>query len=135
METNYQQVCDDLMLLIGRVKSCVLSIAEGQGLTRVQLLALYAIDQHGDMAMGQIATILMCDASNVTGIVDRLVAQDLLVRHEGAQDRRRKTLQLTDKGKQMVENLKAELPSQLGCSKFSAQESEVLHTIVGKLGV
>jgi DNA-binding MarR family transcriptional regulator len=135
MDKQSQTVCDALMLLIGRVKACVLTIAEDQSLTRTQLLALYSIDQHGDMTMGQMATILYCDASNITGIVDRLVAQDLVVRHEGEHDRRRKSLQLTERGRTAVEHLKAQLPSQLKCGTLTEHERDVLQSIVAKITV
>src|ERR1700675_594338 len=42
--------------------------------------------------MGQLAETLACDASNVTGLVDRLEARGLGRRRPAAADRRRKVL-------------------------------------------
>jgi DNA-binding MarR family transcriptional regulator len=108
------------------------TFAEEQGLTRVQLFALYSIDKHGALGMSQIAGVLHCDASNVTGIVDRLVAQGLVTRKESERDRRTKMLQLTDKGRELAEKLKALMPVKMGCDLLTEQERTVLHTVAQK---
>lgn len=128
-----QRVCDDLMRLVDIYKVATFALAEKHGLTRVQLFVLYWLDRHGEVAMGQVAGALHCDASNVTGIVDRLVAQKLVSRQESAADRRAKTLRLTDKGREAICSLKTELPETLGCSKLTAQEAAALHAISIKL--
>ena len=133
MELSPQQVCQEILQLLDCVKVSILALAETQGLTQVQLIALYFIDQRGDLAMGQVADVLHCDASNVTGIVDRMVVQGLVVRQESTKDRRTKKLQLTAKGKQVVAALHAALPGKLHCDSLSATERTTLHTIVQKV--
>ena len=49
--------------------------------------------------MSSIAEALACDASNVTGIVDRLESRGLIARATGADDRRVKTITLTAHGR------------------------------------
>jgi DNA-binding MarR family transcriptional regulator len=49
-------------------------------------------------AMGELAEVLSCDASNVTGIVDRLEARGLVERRVVPDDRRVKRLVLTPEG-------------------------------------
>src|ERR1700733_1896639 len=93
MEITPEQVCQDLLGLIGRIKTSLARLSEKYDLTIMQVHALYAISQ-GDTTMGRVADTLHCDASNVTGIVDRLVASKLITRHEGEHDRRTKTLHL-----------------------------------------
>ena len=51
--------------------------------------------------MSSLAGMLFCDASNVTGIVDRLEARGLIERRPAAQDRRVKLLALTPAGEQV----------------------------------
>ena len=48
--------------------------------------------------MSALADTLLCDASNVTGIVDRLEARGLIERREAPQDRRVKMLAVTPEG-------------------------------------
>jgi DNA-binding MarR family transcriptional regulator len=132
MNITSEQVCQDLLGLIGRMKASMVVLAEKYDLTIMQVHALYAISQ-GDVTMGKVAGTLHCDASNVTGIVDRLVAIKFITRQEGAQDRRTKTLQLTDKGRAAIDDIYSHLPAQLGCARLSDTEREQLHGIVGKL--
>ena len=51
--------------------------------------------------MGRLARGLGCDASNVTGIVDRLEARGLIERRPGAGDRRVKVLVVTVTGERL----------------------------------
>jgi DNA-binding MarR family transcriptional regulator len=66
--------------------------------------------------MTSIAETLACDASNVTGIVDRLESRGLIVRGAAVHDRRIKTITLTPRGKDVVGELTAgflEPPNEL----------------------
>jgi len=132
MNITSEQVCQDLLGLIGRIKTSLASLSEKYDLTIMQVHALYAISQGGS-TMGQVADTLHCDASNVTGIVDRLVAGHLITRQEGAHDRRTKTLQLTAKGRAAVEDIYSQLPAQLGCSRLSEAERSAFHEVAAKL--
>jgi DNA-binding MarR family transcriptional regulator len=53
------------------------------------------------MPMGRLAQTLACDASNVTGLVDRLESRGLVRRSPSASDRRVKVLDLTAKGSRL----------------------------------
>lgn len=134
MKRSYQQVCEDLLVLLSRTKAAAAQLADEQGMTHMQLFALYSINRSRELAMGQVAGVLHCDASNVTGIVDRMATQDLITREECPTDRRTKTLRLTDKGQRIVDELSKELPVRLGCSNLSADERETLHALLQKLG-
>jgi DNA-binding MarR family transcriptional regulator len=68
------------------------------GLAPMQSMALMHLRREEPMTMGALAHALMCDNSNVTGIVDRLEAQGLVERRPAEHDRRVKTLVMTDKG-------------------------------------
>ena len=71
------------------------------GLAPMQSMALMQLQPGEPMAMSALASLLMCDNSNVTGIVDRLEAQGLVERRPDEHDRRVKTLVVTDKGIEM----------------------------------
>lgn len=133
METSSKQICDDLVVLIKHVKSAMASIAEKYGLTHMQLYVLNFI-QHGDIVtMGNVASSMHCDASNITGIIDRLVAQGLVTRRESDQDRRAKLLQLTAEGHKTIELITAQLPAELGCDKLEVSERAELHRLIARL--
>ena len=75
-------------------------------LTVPQLKSLFYISRHGRMNPSGLATGIRVTPANVTGIVDRLVEQGLLIRSADADDRRISWLTLTDKGKTLINDLR-----------------------------
>src|SRR6266851_192155 len=69
------------------------------GLTPPQATALRVLDPERSVPMKDLAERLACDASTLTGIVDRLESRGLVERRGGGRDRRVKVLALTPKGK------------------------------------
>lgn len=121
------------MALVKNVKTALATIAEKHGLTHMQLYVLHSI-RHGEIVtMGSVAHSLHCDASNITGIIDRLVAQGLVTRRESEQDRRAKLLQLTAEGQKVIERITEQLPAELGCNRLSAAEQSGFHALVSRL--
>ena len=70
-------------------------------LSPVQCHVLHLIEPHRPLPMGRLADTLRCDASNVTGLVDRLEARGLVERRAAADDRRVKVVQLTPTGSRL----------------------------------
>ena len=62
---------------------------------------LHLIEPDRPLPMGQLAETLACDASNVTGLVDRLESRGLVRRRPSAEDRRVKVLVLTPTGSRL----------------------------------
>jgi len=79
--------------------------AKDFGLTPQQSIVVLNLPPGQSMPMNAFAEILMCDASNVTGIVDKLEARGLIRREQG-EDRRVKVLRLTPDGEGMHTALK-----------------------------
>jgi DNA-binding MarR family transcriptional regulator len=65
------------------------------------LHALRLIEPGVEVPMSSLAGKLFCDASNVTGIVDRLEARGLIERRPAEHDRRVKLLVLTPEGERL----------------------------------
>jgi DNA-binding MarR family transcriptional regulator len=74
------------------------AIAQEFELAPMQIHALMALRPGEELPMSALADSLGCDASNVTGIVDRLEARELIERREAPQDRRVKMLAVTPQG-------------------------------------
>jgi DNA-binding MarR family transcriptional regulator len=68
------------------------------GLSFAQAHALRMLDPEVPMPMSALAERLFCDASNVTGIVDRLESRGLVERRSAEGDRRVKALTITQAG-------------------------------------
>src|ERR671914_1583759 len=75
-----------------------MALAQELGLAPMQLHALRLIEPGVEVPMSSLAGKLFCDASNVTGIVDRLEARGLIERRPAKHDRRVKLLVLTEAG-------------------------------------
>jgi DNA-binding MarR family transcriptional regulator len=67
-------------------------------LSPAQCHVLHLIEPGRPLPMSRLADTLSCDASNVTGLVDRLESRGLVRRQTSARDRRVKVLQLTPTG-------------------------------------
>ena len=80
-------------------------------LSPVQCHVLHLIEPGRPMPMGRLAETLACDASNVTGLVDRLESRGLIVRRASADDRRVKVLALTPTGVRLRAQLHKRLAS------------------------
>jgi len=135
METKQTQVCLQFMAVWGLFKTSIMRLADNNGLTMAQVTVLYRLYREGDILMGTLARQLHCDASNITGMVDRLVAQGHIERHELPEDRRAKQLVLTTKGRELVETMLPQLPREVGLSVFSKTELDALLMLLHKFEV
>jgi DNA-binding MarR family transcriptional regulator len=81
------------------------ALAKEHGLSPQQASTLLNLVPGVGMPMNGIADFLMCDASNVTGIVDKLEARGLARRGQG-EDRRVKALTLTPEGEALRASLR-----------------------------
>jgi DNA-binding MarR family transcriptional regulator len=82
-----------------------LQLAQEFDLAPMQLRALKELDPEHELPMSALASVLFCDASNVTGIVDRLESRGLIERRPAARDRRVKMLRVTPAGARVRERL------------------------------
>ncbi|XXF77215.1 MarR family transcriptional regulator [Myxococcaceae bacterium GXIMD 01537] len=80
------------------------SIAAEFDLSPVQVHVLRALGE-SSLPMNSLAGDLGCDASNVTGLVDRLEGRGLVERQSATHDRRVKMLSLTEAGREVRERL------------------------------
>src|SRR5262245_6142373 len=67
-------------------------------LSTAQCHVLHLIEPGQPIPMGRLAEALACDASNVTGLVDRLESRGFIRRQPSEEDRRIKVLVLTRAG-------------------------------------
>src|SRR3954466_6175247 len=68
------------------------------GLSPVQCHLLHLIEPDEPLPMSRLAGVLQCDASNVTGLIDRLEQRGIGERRPSPADRRVKVVQLTPTG-------------------------------------
>jgi len=71
--------------------------------------ALHVLPDKDSLTMTQLASELACDASNVTGVVDRLEARGLAERRVSTEDRRVKCVVLTAAGRRLLRRIDEKL--------------------------
>lgn len=103
-------------------------------LSPAQCHLLNLIEPDRPVAMGELASALACDASNVTGLVDRLESRGLLQRSPSAEDRRVKVLSLTPLGTRiraaLLEKMTSSPPT---LRRLSAVDQRALARILRRL--
>lgn len=101
-----------------------------------QAHALQVLEPGRAVPMRDLAARLHCDASNITGIVDRLEARGLVERRPAPGDRRVKALVVTDKGvalrASLVERLHRVPPALAG---ISTEEQRTLLDLLRRIAV
>lgn len=99
-----------------------------------QCHVLHLIEPEQPLPMSRLADMLSCDASNVTGLVDRLEARGLIRRHASSDDRRVKVLQLTPAGSRLRGQLLRRMTGRsLPLSKLSLEQRRMLVKILETL--
>ena len=82
----------------------------------------------------ELAALLGYDASNVTGIIDRLEASGLVERHVAADDRRVRLVSLTDKGVATMVDLHDRIINASPLlARLEPDERHTLHLLLAKL--
>lgn len=128
--TDLERLAAQVEELSRRVLAFYEAEAQHLDLTLPQAMLLHGLD--GPTPMREVASRRHCDASNLTGIVDRLEARGLVVRRTPASDRRVKELVLTDEGRRLHEHLAGLGQNLPGLRALDPGERADLETLLGK---
>jgi DNA-binding MarR family transcriptional regulator len=90
---------------VWRIKPVFAKLAEEHDLTPMQVFTLLTLSPNESAPMHTFSDFFACDASNVTGIIERLVSRGLVVREEKPEDRRVKMVRLSPVGMEVREQL------------------------------
>jgi len=106
-------------------------IAEDVGLTQQMVMAINEMPVTGSTTMKELAALLWCDASNATGIIDRLEERGLVERRPSERDRRIKCVALTAAGKRLrrkIDDRMSQSPPAIAA--LSEADQQTLHEIL-----
>jgi DNA-binding MarR family transcriptional regulator len=101
------ELAESLIVLSFLLQDHIASTARSFGLTQPQAWALRILENA--QPMRELASAMGCDASNVTGIVDRLEPLGLVRRRVDDRDRRVKLLEVTPEGRALRRRLERRL--------------------------
>jgi DNA-binding MarR family transcriptional regulator len=100
-----EEIVEHLFALVDRLRVGFEATAAAFDLSVAQAKALRHVAAAGPVPMRDLACRLRCDASNVTGIIDRLERRGLVERRASPADRRIKSLVATRKGDEVARAL------------------------------
>lgn len=102
-------------------------VMQENGLTWVQFHALYHIDKEG-IAFNKLSDHLNCNASNLTGLIDRMIEKGIVYREQSKKDRRVWLIKLTKKGEEFKVKLIPEYRQKIE-DRMSVLDQEELETL------
>jgi MarR family transcriptional regulator, organic hydroperoxide resistance regulator len=115
-----------------RLEAHFTELAAQYGLSAVQAKVLLLLQPDGAMTMRTLAGQLNYDASNLTGVVDRLEEMGAVRRQPHPHDRRAKGVLLTDSGQRMRKAFWERLTNRSGpLGKLNSRELSNLRTLLG----
>lgn len=111
------------------------ALARDHDITPVQFAALISIQGNPGIDATRLAELIRFDRTTIGHVIGRLEQKGLILRKEGAVDKRTKTMQITPKGAKLVTAL-GDLTDQMAqkaLAPLTAREREQLVRILAKL--
>jgi DNA-binding MarR family transcriptional regulator len=124
-----------IVLLMMRSKRHLARIMEEYEMTVAQGMMLLLFVPGKGSSMQKLSCMMGCDASNTTGLVDRLDNQGMITQTVDPQDRRVKLIELNAKGLERRKLLLKELETAevADLQKLSVEEQTTLSHLIDKL--
>ncbi len=76
-----------------------------EGITATQLNVLKLLGEIGELSLSELSRQLAAKNSTVTGIIDRMVSADLVIREQSAEDRRVWRIRATERGRAIARRI------------------------------
>ncbi|MDD2282382.1 MAG: MarR family transcriptional regulator [Eubacteriales bacterium] len=117
-----------------RLKAELRKKIEEHGITWPQFHALFHIGEQG-LPANELARVLQCNASNMTGLVDRMSESGWVYREHSKEDRRVWLIKLTEEGKKLLAEVQPQhrrnIEERMG--RLSDAELKTMGDLLGKL--
>lgn len=84
----------------------------------------------GPMTVGALAEWLQIEPHSAVGLVNRMVKEDMLLKHRGARDRRQMELTLTARGEETLRQLSAAHRAEL--RRLAPELQQLLESLTGR---
>jgi DNA-binding MarR family transcriptional regulator len=135
IKPEVDSILEAIVYLYTESRRVTKEVARRAELTGPQLTVLKMLEGVGDLSLSELSERIRAQNSTVTGIIDRMEREGLVVRARSAEDRRVVHIRLTDKGAKIAHEIPVEpmeiFRSALGC--LSADETRDLLKILTKI--
>ncbi|MFI6571759.1 MarR family winged helix-turn-helix transcriptional regulator [Nocardia fluminea] len=127
------QLMELLSVALGVYYGDFTAAAASESLTASQGKTLTVLRRR-PVSMRALAEIMACDASNITGIINRLEKRDLVRREPSASDRRVTHLVITPEGERVTDTIRAKMhATQAGLNNLNDRERESLFSLLERV--
>lgn len=106
-----------------------------QNLTPTQFTTLLRVAEQGDVSQNHLGRLAAMDVATIKGVVDRLKAKGLMQSRPDQVDKRRSIISLTDKGADLIDDLKQTglIITEDTLAPLTAQERRTLANLLRKI--
>ena len=118
--------------LMDRTKQDIREVADEEGLSMAQLDVLRRLRHHGPSPMRRLAEQMNCEASNLTGLVDRLEKRGLVERRPDPHDRRVRLLALTEMGDAVSHQAWVAVARRCSLTKLGSERRALLDELLSE---
>jgi DNA-binding MarR family transcriptional regulator len=134
-ENLESEIFSSLRKVINAVEIYSSKLKDKTGLNASQLSCLLVLGKTGPMSLSILSKKVSLSPSMITAIVDQLESKELVVRNRKSTDRRVILIELTEKGKETVNNAPPSFQEQLmvGLNHLNDNEKKSLHGSLSKL--
>jgi DNA-binding MarR family transcriptional regulator len=132
---DVDRILEAIIYLYTEGRRVTKEFARRANLTGPQLTVIKMLEQIGDLSLSELSDRIRAQNSTVTGIIDRMEREGLVVRERSTSDRRVVHIKLTDKGERIAAEIPVE-PMEIfrgALESLSPQETRELLKISTKL--
>jgi DNA-binding MarR family transcriptional regulator len=108
IKAEVDQILEAIIYLYTESRRITKDIARAANLTGPQLTVVKILEGIGDLSLSELSERIRAQNSTVTGIIDRMVREGLVVRARSNEDRRVVKIKLTTKGAKLAREIKVE---------------------------
>ncbi|HEX3769241.1 MAG TPA: MarR family transcriptional regulator [Polyangiaceae bacterium] len=135
MKAEVDSILEATVYLYTESRRITKEVARRVELTGPQLTVLKVLESVGDLSLSELSERIRAQNSTVTGIIDRMEREGLVVRARSTEDRRVVNIRLTDKGSKIAREIAVE-PIEIfrtALQSLSAAEMQELLKILTKI--
>ncbi len=135
LKPEVDQILESIIYLYTESRRITKEFARRANLTGPQLTVVKILEAFGDLSLSELSERLRAQNSTVTGIVDRMEREELVIRTRSTEDKRVVKLKLTEKGARIAREIAVE-PMELfktALMSLTATEARDLMKILTKI--
>jgi DNA-binding MarR family transcriptional regulator len=135
IKPEIDSILEAILYLYTESRRVTKELARQVDLTGPQLTVLKMLEGLGDLSLSELSERIRAQNSTVTGIIDRMERESLVVRTRSTEDRRVVKIRLTDKGSKIARAIAVE-PMEIfrgALDSLSAGETRELLKILTKI--